>query len=66
MTNFFSKQDPRIVSDKAARYRAVNYVREWLTGRPYLDKQLVAALHHLIPELKPGQVDEFEHHRDFD
>lgn len=34
------------------RYRAVNTVSTWLWGRNHLPHDLVAALHHLIPELK--------------
>jgi hypothetical protein len=34
------------------RYRAINTVGAWMWGRNHLPKDLVAALHYLIPELK--------------
>lgn len=55
---FFSEKPPE---GDGKRYRAVNTVSVWLWSRNHLPKDLVAALCHLIPELKresPGEVDE--------
>lgn len=55
--NYFSKHSSR----DGKRYDAVNCVRMWLTGKNHLPKDLLAALHHLIPELKTdATVDAFE------
>jgi hypothetical protein len=40
--------------DNSKRYGAVNTVRVWLEGRAHLPKDLVRALHELIPELGNG------------
>ena len=45
---FFSKH----ASSHGSRYTAVNTVQTWLWGKNHLPKDLVAALHTLIPELK--------------
>ena len=47
--NFFTSSHPK---EDGNRYRAVNTVRVWLRGRNHLPKDLVQALHYLIPELK--------------
>jgi hypothetical protein len=52
--NFFNKPPP---SGNPERQRAVQTVRTWLWGRGHLPRDLVAALHTLIPELKDGQRD---------
>jgi len=36
------------------RYDAVNCLRMWLAGKSHLPKDVVAALHYLVPELKDG------------
>ncbi|MBV8772710.1 MAG: hypothetical protein JO166_10355 [Deltaproteobacteria bacterium] len=42
------------------RYDAVNCLRMWLAGKSHLPKDVVAALHYLIPELKDGMGRESE------
>ena len=44
--------------EKGRRHSAVLTVRSWLTGRSHLPRDLVAALHRLIPELaRDGKAD---------
>lgn len=62
----YTCKDPREERAQSKRYRARSYVQTWLKDRPYLDKTFLAALYLLLPELKPGEVDEFEHHQDHD
>lgn len=55
--NFFSKH----AATNGKRYDAVNCVGMWLTGKRHLPKDLTAALHYLIPELKKeGEAVDFE------
>lgn len=43
---------------KGHRHSAVLTVRSWLTGRSHLPRDLVVALHQLIPELaRNGEAD---------
>lgn len=57
--NFFNKPPP---SGNPNRQRAVQTVRAWLWGKGHLPRDLVDALHTLVPELKddPHAVDPFE------
>ncbi len=55
---FFAEKPPE---RDGKRYRAVNTVGGWLWSRNHLPKDLVAALHYLIPELKRetrGEINE--------
>ncbi len=54
--NFFSKPSSD-TDDK--RYRHVVAVSTWLEGRTHLPRDLVAALHYLIPELQRQKTDAF-------
>jgi len=51
--NYFSKH----ASSDGKRYDSVNCVQMWLMGKNHLPKDLVAALHYLIPELKTEKLD---------
>lgn len=48
--HWLTGNDPRD-RDRGRRYAAVLTVRGWLRGRSHLPRDLVAALHLLIPEL---------------
>lgn len=48
--HWLTGHDPRD-RDSGRRYAAVLTVRGWLRGRSHLPRDLVAALHLLIPEL---------------
>lgn len=54
MTNYFNTKPP---DDGGNHVRAVNTVQTWLNGRKHLPKDLVDALHALIPELRVGAED---------
>jgi hypothetical protein len=62
----YGNKDLRTERAQSKRGRAKLYVQTWLQNRPYLDKMFLAALYELLPELKQGEVDEFEHHPDHD
>jgi len=54
--SFFSK--PTETDGK--RYDAVNCLRMWLAGKRHLPKDLTAAIHYLVLELKDDTTREFE------
>lgn len=54
MTNFFNTKPH---DDGGKHHRALNTVQTWLNGRRHLPKDLVEALHRLIPELREGAED---------
>ena len=62
----YGGKDTRIERAQSKRHRAKSYVQTWLHNRPYLDKMFLASLYELLPELKAGEVDEFEHHEEQD
>ena len=53
--NFFSKPTG---GTNGKRHDAVLTVRIWLSGRTHLPRDLVAALHQLIPDLGKSSVDD--------
>jgi hypothetical protein len=54
--SYFSKHK----ESDGKRYDAVNCVRMWLAGKSHLPKDLLVALHYLIPELKDETVGDSE------